>query len=55
MKAGYALAAWRLFQPSLRLAVARREGLTWADAELAETPFGATRPSLPIVAVRGIH
>jgi hypothetical protein len=29
--------------------------LTWADAELAATPFAATTPYLPIVRSRGTH
>lgn len=66
MKAGYTLAAWRLFQPSLHLPIRRspaltwadirrRQPLTWADAELAATPFAATTPYLPIVRSRGTH
>jgi hypothetical protein len=55
MKAGYTLAAWRLFQPTLGLPVRRRQSLTWADAELATTPFAATTPYLPIVRSRGTH
>ena len=55
MKAGYSAAAWRLFQPSLMAArPARSGGLTWADTELAGTPFG--RPVLlPVVRIRGDH
>jgi len=54
MKSGYSEAAWRLFQPSL---AARRDcngALTWADTELAGTPFGRRVP-LPVVRIRGDH
>src|SRR6186997_1380455 len=40
MKAGYTEAAWRLFQPSLAQRPGRSGVLTWADMELAGTPFG---------------
>ena len=54
MKAGYTEAAWRLFQPSLAERPGRGGVLTWADMELAGTPFG--RPvSLPVVRIRGDH
>ena len=54
MKAGYPEAAWRLFQPSLAVRPGRGGVLTWADMELAGTPFG--RPvSLPVVRIRGDH
>lgn len=54
MKAGYREAAWRLFQPTLLLKPGRSGLLTWADTELAGTPFG--RPiTLPVVRIRGDH
>ena len=54
MKAGYLEAAWRLFQPSLMVRTGRNGVLTWADTELAGTPFG--RPvALPVVRIRGDH
>jgi hypothetical protein len=54
MKAGYSEAAWRLFQSSLAARPGRRGVLTWADMELAGTPFG--RPvALPVVRIRGDH
>lgn len=52
MKAGYTEAAWRLFQPSLAVRPGRNGVLTWADTELAGTPFGPTIP-LPVLYVRG--
>jgi hypothetical protein len=55
MKAGYQLAAWRLFQPTLRPSPPRGPVPTWADAELAATPFAPGLPKLPIVQVRGSH
>jgi hypothetical protein len=54
MKAGYSEAAWRLFQPSLNLRRVRNGVLTWADTELAGTPFGRPVP-LPVVRIRGDH
>ena len=54
MKAGYSEAAWRLFQPSLAARPARNGVLTWADMELAGTPFGRPVP-LPVVRIRGVH
>ena len=54
MKAGYTEAAWRLFQPSLNVRLAPKGVLTWADTELAGTPFGRPVP-LPVVRIRGDH
>jgi hypothetical protein len=54
MKAGYSEAAWRLFQPSLALRRGGKGVLTWADTELAGTPFGRPVP-LPVVRIRGDH
>jgi hypothetical protein len=54
MKAGYTEAAWRLFQPSLAVRPGRNGVLTWADTELAGTPFGRPVP-LPVVRIRGDH
>jgi hypothetical protein len=54
MKAGYSEAAWRLFQPSLAVRPGRNGALTWADTELAGTPFGRPVP-LPVVRIRGDH
>ena len=54
MKAGYSEAAWRLFQPSLTAKRGRQGALTWADMELAGTPFGRPVP-LPVVRIRGDH
>jgi len=54
MKSGYAEAAWRLFQPSLHVKPSRSRVLTWADTELAGTPFGRPVP-LPVVRIRGDH
>ena len=54
MKAGYSEAAWRLFQPSLNVRPRRNGVLTWADTELARTPFGRPVP-LPVVCIRGDH
>ena len=54
MKAGYSEAAWRLFQPSLTVRPGRHGVLTWADTELAGTPFGGPVP-LPVVRIRGDH
>jgi hypothetical protein len=54
MKAGYIEAAWRLFQPSLNVRAGRNGVLTWADTELAGTPFGRPVP-LPVVPIRGDH
>jgi hypothetical protein len=56
MKSGYPEAAWRLFDPALALRPrSGGEPPTWADAELAGTPFVARKPSLPIVRSRGSH
>ena len=55
MKAGYTEAAWRLFQPSLTVRPGRNGVLTWADTELAGTPFGRTGFPLPVLLSRGIH
>jgi len=52
MKAGYSEAAWRLFQPSLNVRTGRNGVVTWADTELAGTPFGRPVP-LPVVRIRG--
>jgi hypothetical protein len=54
MKSGYSEAAWRLFQPSLRLLPGRTGELTWADTELAGTPFGRPVP-FPVVRIHGDH
>jgi hypothetical protein len=54
MKAGYSEAAWRLFQSSLTVRPDRNGVLTWADTELAGTPFGRPVP-LPVVRIRGDH
>lgn len=54
MKAGYSEAAWRLFQPSLNVRPNRNGVLTWADTELAGTPFARPVP-LPVVRIRGDH
>lgn len=54
MKAGYSEAAWRLFQPSLLVKPGRTGLPTWADTELAGTPFGRPIP-LPVVRIRGDH
>jgi hypothetical protein len=54
MKAGYSEAAWRLFQPSLNVCTSRNGVVTWADTELAGTPFGRPVP-LPVVRIRGDH
>jgi len=54
MKAGYREAAWRLFQPALNVRPGRDGALTWADTELAGTPFGRPVP-LPVVRIRGDH
>jgi hypothetical protein len=54
MKSGYSEAAWRLFQPSLRTRPGRAGVLTWADTELAGTPFGG-RVTLPVVRIHGDH
>lgn len=54
MKSGYSEAAWRLFEPSLTVRTDRNRVVTWADTELAGTPFG--RPvTLPVVRIRGDH
>jgi hypothetical protein len=55
MKAGYSEAAWRLFQPSLTARPGRNGVLTWADMELAGTPFGRTDVTLLVVRARGTH
>lgn len=54
MKSGYSEAAWRLFQPSLLALPGRTAALTWADTELAGTPFGRPVP-LPVVRIQGDH
>lgn len=54
MKSGYSEAAWRLFQPSLSVKPGRNGVLTWADTELAGTPFGRPVPLL-VVRIRGDH
>ena len=54
MKSGYSEAAWRLFQPSLSVKPGRNGVLTWADTELAGTPFGRPVPLLD-VRIRGDH
>ena len=54
MKVGYSEAAWRLFQSSLAVRLGRNGVLTWADVELAGTPFGRSVP-LPVVRTRGDH
>ncbi len=54
MKAGYPEAAWRLFQPTLAGRPGRNGVLTWADMELAGTPFGRPVP-LPVIRIRGDH
>ena len=54
MKAGYREAAWRLLQPALNVRPGRSGVPTWADTELAGTPFA--RPvTLPVVRIRGDH
>ena len=54
MKSGYSEAAWRLFQPSLMTRPGGTALPTWADTELAGTPFGRPVP-LPVVRIRGDH
>lgn len=54
MKSGYSEAAWRLFQPSLHGKPGGKGVLTWADTELAGTPFGRPVPLL-VVRIRGDH
>ena len=54
MKSGYSEAAWRLFQPTLAARPGKAGVLTWADTELAGTPFGRPVP-LPVVRIRGDH
>ncbi len=53
MKIGYPQAAWRLFQTSFVGRRPRVTALTWADTELAGTPFQPGCVSLPIVRPRG--
>jgi hypothetical protein len=70
MKTGYSEAAWRLFQPSLNVRptpngvlpvrapgdrTAPADVLSWADTELAGTPFGRPGFPIPIVRTRGNH
>ena len=55
MKAGYSQAAWRLFQPTLNIRPGRNGVLTWADTELAGTPFGRPGFPLPVINTRGNH
>ena len=52
MKTGYSQAAWRLFQLDFRAWKARPANPTWADTELAGTPFRPGTVSLPIVRPR---
>ena len=54
MKSGYSEAAWRLFQPTLTTRPGKKGVLTWADTELAGTPFGGP-VALPVVRIRGDH
>lgn len=54
MKSGYSEAAWRLFQSSLLARPGSPGALTWADTELAGTPFGRPVP-LPVMRIRGDH
>ena len=55
MKVGYREAAWRLFQVTLTPRVMRPIKVTWADTELAGTPFQAARLPLPVVRPKGTH
>lgn len=54
MKSGYLRAAWRLLQPP-PLARPIKTRPTWADTELAGTPFQPSRLPLPIVRPKGSH
>ncbi|HET7746787.1 MAG TPA: hypothetical protein VFM29_05775 [Vicinamibacteria bacterium] len=57
MKTGYTEAAWRLFDPALapRSPSRHPREVTWADAELAGTPFVSRPLPLPLVRARGSH
>lgn len=55
MKTGYTEAAWRLFDPALVPRMRRPREVTWADAELAGTPFVSRPLPFPIVRARGSH
>jgi hypothetical protein len=55
MKVGYRQAAWRLFQVTLTPLAKRTVRVTWADTELAGTPFQAKRLPLPVVRPKGTH
>ena len=55
MKTGYSEAAWRLFQPYLNVRPGRNGALSWADTELAGTPFGRPGFPIPIIRTRGNH
>ena len=55
MKTGYSEAAWRLFQPSLNIRPGPNTVPSWADTELAGTPFGRPGFPIPIVRTRGNH
>jgi len=58
MKTGYSQAAWRLFESTLATLIRTRvrpEALTWADTELAGTPFQPSSVVFPIVRPKGSH
>jgi hypothetical protein len=57
MKTGYSQAAWRLLEPTLGGTRVRPEAPvpTWADTELAGTPFQPCTVVFPIVRPKGSH
>ncbi|HUG55024.1 MAG TPA: hypothetical protein VMR21_15540 [Vicinamibacteria bacterium] len=55
MKVGYPQAAWRLFQVTLTPAAPVPPKVTWAETELAGTPFQSARLPLPVVRPKGTH
>lgn len=60
MKTGYSQAAWRLFEATLATLAGSRvraeaPAPTWADTELAGTPFQPSSVVFPIVRPKGSH
>ena len=55
MKTGYTQAAWRLLDKRAGGSRVRPGPPTWADTELAGTPFQPTHVVFPIVRPKGSH
>jgi hypothetical protein len=55
MKTGYSQAVWRLLEKTLAGSRRRPAIPTWADCELAGTPFQPAAVAFPIVRAKGSH